>query len=234
MLNGHPAEPPSWHFNTRARDPVCFVTQALAALCPFCRREERSHAPNAWPCLWFLLLIKFTTDLYAPQPIDLDVLQVLYSGQSWGICPINLKYCTSIASHVLFIRFFFTAWSAFHGCCLACISASPNKLILEVQTLIIPLLMYSYYDRHVYKRSAQDECLQLSAINAVHKTVDGKTLPLYLRGKNWNRVRDQPIAGGQHTPVEVVDVILSCQQHHYDSLPRVEFNPKSCALINTL
>lgn len=234
MHNGYPAEPPSWHCDTQAKNLVCFITQALAALCPFCRWEERSHAPNAWPCLWFLLLIKFTTDLYALQPIDLDVLQVLYSGQSWGICPINLKYCTSIASHVLFIRFFFTAWSAVHGCCLACISASLNKLILEVQTLIIPLLMYSYYDRHVYKRSAQDECVQLSAINAVHKTVDWKTLPLCLRGKNWNRVRDRPVAGGQHTPVEVVDVILSCQQHHYDSLPRVEFNPKSCALINTL
>ena len=42
------------------------------------------------------------------------------------------------------------------------------------------------------------------------------------------------IAKGQHTPVAFVDVILACQQHHYDSLQRAELNPKSCALINTL
>lgn len=110
-------------------------------------------------------------------------------------------------------------------------SASPDKLILEVQTLIIPSLMYSYYDRHVYKRSARDGCLQLSAVNAVHKTVKGKA-----SAWTWKELKpgDRPVARGQHTPVEFVDVILSCQQHHYDSLPWAEFNPKSCALINTL
>lgn len=39
-------------------------------------------------------------------------------------------------------------------------------------------------DRHVYKRSAEDECFQQSAITAVHKTVKEKTLPSCLRGKN--------------------------------------------------
>lgn len=50
----------------------------------------------------------------------------------------------------------------------------------------------------------------------------------------WTQGPTLRIARGQHTPVEFVDVILSCQQHHYDSLPRAEFKPKSCALINTL
>lgn len=47
-------------------------------------------------------------------PIDLDVLQVSYSWELQGICPINFEYCTSTFSHVLFTTPF-TAWDAVHG-----------------------------------------------------------------------------------------------------------------------
>lgn len=39
-------------------------------------------------------------------------------------------------------------------------------------------------DRRVYKRSAEDEYLQQSAITAVHITVKEKPVASYLRGKN--------------------------------------------------
>lgn len=68
---------------------------------------------GSWLCPWCLTsVLSLTVDeihqghpLLPPRPLDLDVLQVSYSWELQGICPINLKYCTSTASHVLFIRF---------------------------------------------------------------------------------------------------------------------------------
>lgn len=148
--------PAQWANSRGTSETSLHQSQLQSEQLPAAWALQLSHSWSRWAesrlCPWCptLVLRSWVRLFEIPQgrpappswPIDLDVLQVSYSWELQGICPINLKYCTSTFSHVLF-TIPFTAWGAVHGHWAPEDSYIPWALVLNNFGLYLKVQTYS-------------------------------------------------------------------------------------------